>query len=141
MLYYIQVDQIIEGGKYMEIKLDIFETMALATIVFYFGAYLRKRIKVLEKYCIPSAVVGGMIFSILMLIFKLNGILTITLDTTLQQVFMTAFFTSVGYTASLRALKQGGGKVIVFLAISTVLVIAQNLLGVSLAQHLNFNHY
>ena len=82
-----------------------------------------------------------MIFSILMLIFKLNGILTITLDTTLQQVFMTAFFTSVGYTASLRALKQGGGKVIVFLAISTVLVIAQNLLGVSLAQHLNFNHY
>lgn len=117
----------------MEIKLDIFETMALATIVFYFGAYLRKRIKVLEKYCIPSAVVGGMIFSILMLIFKLNGILTITLDTTLQQVFMTAFFTSVGYTASLRALKQGGGKVIVFLAISTVLVIAQNLLGVSLA--------
>ena len=46
---------------------------------------------------------------------------------------MTAFFTSVGYTASFRALKQGGGKVIVFLAISTVLVIAQNLLGVSLA--------
>ena len=42
MLYYIQVDQIIEGGKYMEIKLDIFETMALATIVFYFGAYLGK---------------------------------------------------------------------------------------------------
>lgn len=123
----------------MEIKLDIFETMALATIVFYFGAYIRKRIKVLEKYCIPSAVVGGMIFSILMLIFKLNGILTISLDTTLQQVFMTAFFTSIGYTASFRLLKQGGVKVIIFLILSTILVITQNILGVSLASAFKLN--
>ncbi|NLZ35346.1 MAG: sodium/glutamate symporter [Clostridiales bacterium] len=123
----------------MEIKLDIFETMALATIVFYFGAYIRKRIKVLEKYCIPSAVVGGMIFSILMLIFKLNSILTISLDTTLQQVFMTAFFTSIGYTASFRLLKQGGVKVIIFLILSTILVITQNILGVSLASAFKLN--
>ena len=123
----------------MEIKLDIFETMALATIVFYFGDYIRKRIKVLEKYCIPSAVVGGMIFSILMLIFKLNGILTISLDTTLQQVFMTAFFTSIGYTASFRLLKQGGVKVIIFLILSTILVITQNILGVSLASAFKLN--
>ncbi|MBU5456073.1 sodium/glutamate symporter [Caproiciproducens sp. MSJ-32] len=123
----------------MEIKLDIFETMALATIVFYFGAYIRKRIKVLEKYCIPSAVVGGMIFSIIMLVCKLNGILTISLDTTLQQVFMTAFFTSIGYTASFRLLKQGGVKVIIFLILSTILVITQNILGVSLASAFKLN--
>lgn len=123
----------------MEINLDIFETMALATIVFYFGAYLRKRIKALEKYCIPSAVVGGMIFSILTLILKLTGILTITLDTTLQKVFMTAFFTSIGYTASFKLLKQGGVKVIVYLFILVLLVIAQDLVGVYLASAFNLN--
>lgn len=123
----------------MEIKLDIFQTMALATIVFYLGSYIRNRVKVLEKYCIPSAVVGGMIFSIIMLVCKLNGILTISLDTTLQQLFMTAFFTSIGYTASFRLLKQGGVKVIVFLILSTILVITQNILGVSLASAFKLN--
>lgn len=29
----------------MTINLDIFETMALATIVFYIGLYLRKKVK------------------------------------------------------------------------------------------------
>ena len=56
-----------------------------------------------------------MIFSILMLIFKLNGILTITLDTTLQQVFMTVFFTKSWIHSRVLELKtRSGGKVIVF---------------------------
>ncbi len=90
----------------MDFKLDIFQTIALATVVFYFGVYLRKKIKLLEKYCIPSAVVGGMTFALIILILKVTHIATITLDVTLQNVFMTAFFTSIGYTASIKVLKM-----------------------------------
>lgn len=123
----------------MEIKLDIFQTMALATIVFNFGAYIREKIKVLKKYCIPSAVVGGLIFAILVLVLRITNLATITLDTTLQSIFMTAFFTSIGYTASLKVLKKGGIKVGVFLLISSILVVMQNLLGTSLAYIFNLN--
>ena len=123
----------------MEFKLDIFQTMALATVVFYFGGYLRKKIRFLEKYCIPSAVIGGMIFSIIALILKLTNVASISLDTTLQNVFMTAFFTSIGYTASLRILKNGGVKVAIFLTLSVILVILQDIVGVSLASIFNIN--
>lgn len=123
----------------MEINLDIFETMALATAVFYIGFYLRKKISILKKYCIPAPVVGGLVFAILVLILKLTNIATINLDITLQNVFMTAFFTSIGYTASIKALKKGGKKVISFLLISSVLVIMQNILGTGLASAFNLN--
>ncbi|MGG7143343.1 sodium/glutamate symporter [Clostridium nigeriense] len=123
----------------MELKLDVFQTMALATLVFYLGGYLRKKIKVLDRYCIPSAVVGGMFFSIIVLILNITNILTITLDTTLQSILMTVFFTSIGYTASLKVLKSGGRKVLIFLILSIALVVFQDLIGVFLASVFNIH--
>ncbi|WP_346939553.1 sodium/glutamate symporter [uncultured Clostridium sp.] len=123
----------------MELTLDIFQTMALASMVFYLGKYLKTKISILSKYCIPAPVVGGLIFAILMLIFRLTGFITINLDTTLQNIFMTAFFTSVGFTASIRILKKGGIKVVTFLILSALLVILQNIVGVSLATLFNLD--
>ena len=123
----------------MELKLDIFQTMALATFIFYFGNYLRRKVKVLDRYCIPGAVVGGMFFSIIVLILKMTNILTITLDTTLQPILMTIFFTSIGYTASLKVLKSGGKKVLIFLIVSVALVVFQDLIGVFLAKAFNIH--
>ena len=127
------------GKIYMEIKFDIFETMAIATVVFYLGLYLRKKIRFLSKYCIPAPVIGGLIFAIITLIFRLTGYITISFDITLQNIFMTAFFTSVGYTASLKILKQGGVKVGIFLVLSILLVVCQNLVGSSLAKVFNLD--
>lgn len=118
----------------MEIKFDIFQTMALATLVFYMGRYLKSKVPVLTKYCIPAPVIGGIIFSLITLILKITNIATISLDTTLQNVFMTAFFTSIGFTASLKILKKGGINVIIFLSVSSLLILFQNILGVSLAK-------
>ena len=121
----------------MEFNFDIYETMALVSIVFYIGKYMRTKFSILSKYCIPPSVVGGFIFALLILILNLTNIATINLDTTLQNIFMTAFFTSIGFTASLKILKQGGIKVFTFLGLAILLVIFQNILGVSLATLFN----
>lgn len=123
----------------MELNFNIFQTMALATIVFYIGEYLKKRVKALSKYCVPAPVIGGIIFALLILVLKITNIANITLDITLQNVFMTAFFTSVGYTASLKVLKKGGIKVIIFLIVSSVLVIFQDIVGAGLAMIFNLD--
>lgn len=123
----------------MELKFDIFETMALVTAVYYLGKYLRTRVKVLSKYCIPAPVVGGLVFAIITLILKLTNIATITLDTTLQNLFMTAFFASVGFTASLKILKNGGIKVAMFLGLAILLIISQDIVGAALAKLFNLN--
>ena len=117
----------------MEFNLNIYETMALVSIVFYIGKYIRNKFSILSKYCIPPSVVGGFIFAILILILKITNIATISLDITLQDIFMTAFFTSIGFTASFKILKQGGMKVIAFLGLAILLVVLQNILGVTLA--------
>lgn len=121
----------------MEFNLNIYETMALVSIVFYIGKYIRNKFSILSKYCIPPSVVGGFIFAILILILKVTDIATINLDTTLQEIFMTTFFTSIGFTASFKILKQGGIKVITFLGLALLLVVLQNVVGVTLASLFN----
>lgn len=121
----------------MELNLDIFKTMALVSFVFYIGKFIRNKISIIRKYCIPPSVVGGFIFALLILVFKITGIATINLDTTLQNIFMTAFFTSIGFTASFKILKKGGIKVITYLSLAVLLVILQNVLGVTLASLFN----
>ena len=123
----------------MELKLNIFETMAIVCIIFYFGVYLRKKIKFLAKYCIPAPVIGGLMFAIVVFILKITNLMTISFDTTLQNIFMTVFFTSIGYTASLKVLKNGGIKVFVFLGLATILVLMQNAVGASLAKMFNLD--
>lgn len=123
----------------MVLKLDIFQTIALAAVVLFLGQTLRKKVSFLEKYCIPAPVVGGLIFATLSLVLRQTGIMTFEMDITLQDVFMTAFFTTVGFTASFRLLKKGGAKVVIFLGVATVLVVLQNIVGVSLAKIFNLN--
>ncbi|WP_304576538.1 sodium/glutamate symporter [uncultured Clostridium sp.] len=121
----------------MELKLDIFQTMALVTVAFYLGTYFRKKIEILSKYCIPAPVIGGLLFALVMLFLKLTNLATIKLDTTLQDLFMTTFFASVGFTASFKILKSGGIKVAKFLGIAILLIVLQDILGATLAKCFN----
>ena len=117
----------------MEFNLNIYETMALVSIVFYIGKYIKNKFSILSKYCIPPSVVGGFIFAMLVLILKITNIANLNLDTTLQEIFMTAFFTSIGFTASFKILKKGGMKVVTFLGLAALLVVLQNIVGVTLS--------
>lgn len=123
----------------MALNLDMIQFLAFATVILLLGQFLRKRIHVLEKYCIPAPVIGGLLFAILALVLRQTGILAFVFNNTLQSVLMTAFFTTVGFTASFRVLKKGGAKVFLFLMIAVVLVVIQNILGVSLAKVFGLN--
>ena len=123
----------------MELNLNIYETMALVSTIFYLGKYMRWKVSTLVKFCIPPAVVGGFIFALLTLLLHISDIITLNLDMTLQNLFMTTFFTSIGFTASFKVLKQGGKQVIIFLGLAALLVILQNSVGVMLASLFNLN--
>lgn len=118
----------------MILKLDMVQTIALAVILLLLGELLVKKINFLSKYCIPAPVVGGLIFAIIALVLRQTGTLNFEMDTTLQTISMTMFFTSVGFSASFSLLKKGGAKVFIFLGVAIGLVALQNILGVSLAK-------
>lgn len=116
-----------------QISLNMFQTAAIAMILFVLGRFLTNRVEFLRKCCIPAPVVGGLIFAIVHLCLYLGGIVEFTFDSNVKDFFMTLFFTSVGYTACFRLLKKGGKKVITFLLVSIVMVCLQNVLSSILA--------
>ena len=117
------------------------QTISLAVLVLLLGKFLVNKFPVLQKYCIPTPVVGGLVFAIVALILRQTNVLAIEFDTTLQDVAMNAFFTSVGFGASIKVLKKGGKKVIVFLGAAVGLVVLQDVLGVGLASTLGLHPY
>lgn len=123
----------------MAFKLDMIQAAALAVVVLFIGQQIKNKLVFLDRYCIPAPVIGGLIFAILTLGLKVSNILIFDMDTTLQKLFMTAFFTTIGFTASLKLLKKGGKGVFIFLGISIVLVILQDITGVTLAKMFGLN--
>lgn len=123
----------------MVIDLNLFLTTALAVIVLLVGDYVKKRVEILRKFCIPIPVIGGLIFTILVSIGYSTQLFTFKLNFALSDVFMLAFYSSIGFTASYKLLKKGGPKVIKFLIVSIIVVILQNFLGVYLAKLLGLS--
>ena len=114
-------------------KLDMIQTIGLSVILLLIGMKLRKKVKFFEKYCIPSPVIGGFLFSIISFILRQTEIVEISFDDTLQKFFMIMFFTSVGFNASLKLLKKGGKKVLIFLFVAIGLCILQNVVPILLS--------
>ena len=123
----------------MDIYLDMYQTIAIAVLVLMFGSFLKKKIWFLEKFCIPSPVIGGLLFAIFTCICYVTGIATFEFDDTLREVCMVLFFTSVGFQANLKVLKSGGKDMVIFLGLVILLIISQNLLAVGLSKAMGLN--
>ena len=117
----------------IKIDMDMIQTIGLAVILLLIGIKLRKKVNFFEKYCIPAPVIGGFLFSIIVFILRQTNVAEIKFDDTLQKFFMVMFFTSVGFNASLKVLKKGGKKVVIFLFVAAGLCVMQNLVAVALS--------
>lgn len=116
----------------LELNFNMAETLAISILVLLLGREIKKRVNFLERFFIPAPVVGGVIFSILLLIGHNTG--AFSFDNVLKDFLMTIFFTTIGFTASGKLLKKGGVGVVVFLITATVLVVIQDIVGVSMAK-------
>ena len=114
-------------------KLDLIHTLAMAGLVIFLGYGIRRIVKPLARYNVPAPVIGGLLFSVVILIAQQNEVDLFQFDTTLQTPLMIAFFTTIGFGASLALLKTGGPQVIKFFIIATIFAVVQNLLGVLLS--------
>ena len=118
----------------MKIELDMYQTLAVAVLVLMLGKFLRERIRVLDRFCIPAPVIGGVLFAVFTCICYVTGVAEFAFDDTLKEVCMVMFFTSVGFQANLKVLKSGGKAMIVFLGVVIVLIVGQNFIAVGLAK-------
>lgn len=121
------------------LSLDLIETVAVAALVLFVGYGLGRRVPFLDRYNIPAPVIGGFLLALVIFTLRQTGVVAFEFNTTLQVPFLIAFFTTIGLGASFGLLKVGGPQVVVFLVISSIFAILQNVLGVGLAQVLRID--
>jgi ESS family glutamate:Na+ symporter len=116
------------------IELDMIQTAGIGALALIVGMVLTRKVAFLQKFCVPSPVSGGIIFSLITL--ALYGWLhvEVSFDATLKDVFMLAFFTSVGFQSDLKVIKQGGKLLVIMLVLLVVMIALQNLMPMGITR-------
>ena len=123
----------------MTIALNMLQSAGVGAFALTLGMILTRKVAFLQKFCIPSPVSGGLIFSIInTLLFTICGI-EISFDDTLKEVFMLAFFTSVGFQSNMKVLGHGGRALVKMLIILVILITLQNVMPLIVTKSMNIS--
>ncbi len=124
--------EIIENA--LNINADAVMTTAMAAVLLLIGYFVKNKVTVLNKYCIPAPVVGGFLFMFVTFAGHMSGTFAFNFDTAFQDPFMLAFFTTVGLGASFALLKKGGILLIIYWACAGVISVFQNIIGIAVGK-------
>ena len=116
------------------IELDMVQTAGVGALALIVGMVLTRKVDFLQKFCVPSPVSGGIIFSLITLILYGWFDIEVSFDGTLKDVFMLAFFTSVGFQSDLKVLKKGGKLLVIMLILLVVIIAIQNLMPMGITR-------
>ena len=116
------------------LELNMIQTAGIGAFALLIGMVLTRKIAFLPRFCIPSPVSGGILVSLLGLALYGWCHIELSFDTTLRDVFMLAFFTSVGYQSDMKVLKQGGKTLLIMLLLLVLIIALQNLMPLGITR-------
>ena len=114
----------------INLDLNIVSTLILAIVLCLFGNFIKNKFSIFNKVCIPTPVIGGLFFSLLIFILRKFGVLEITMDTSLMPYFLSIFFISVGFCINIFSAKGGGKLLFLYWLLCAILGLCQNLIAV-----------
>ena len=116
------------------IEVHSFLTATLGILVLFVGKVLNRRIRLLREFTIPEPVSGGLLVAAVLTV--LHGLFGLEMEFGMRarDVLLVVFFTTVGINASFADLRRGGRSLLVLLALTIFLMLAQNTLGIALAR-------
>jgi glutamate:Na+ symporter, ESS family len=115
------------------IELNTRHVLELSIVVLWLGMYLTKKIKFLSDFNIPAPVTGGLICSILIALLEVLTEIKVNFDLTIRDSLLLIFFSTIGLSANLRLLIEGGKALIIILFAATVYLMLQNTIGIGVA--------
>ena len=116
------------------VQLDMIQTAGIGGLALIVGMILTRKVAFLQRFCVPSPVSGGIIFSLITLILYGVFDVEVSFDGTLKDVFMLAFFTSVGFQSDLKVIKQGGKLLVIMLTLLVVIIAMQNIMPLGITR-------
>ena len=115
------------------VRLSAVEVLALACLGILLGAWLKRKISLLDRLAIPTPVAGGLVFAVAVLALRDRAV-NFEPDLALRDILMVAFFTTIGMGVSARVIRQGGTQMAVYLGLATLGAVIQNALGIGIAR-------
>lgn len=116
------------------VELDMIQAAGVGALALLVGMGLTRKVAFLQKFCVPSPVSGGLIFSLITLILYGWFDIEISFNDTLKSVFMLAFFTSVGFQSDLKVLKRGGKLLVIMLILLLFIIAMQNIMPMGITK-------
>jgi ESS family glutamate:Na+ symporter len=115
------------------IELGELPTLIIGIAALLLGQYIRRSAPFLRRIDIPDAVVGATIVALLCLLADLLMGLQIRFGEETRDVLLLVFFTTIGLSAKLAALRQGGRPLLILCAVTVLLLVLQNAVGIGVA--------
>ena len=109
------------------------QTLAVGLVAVVVGNSLTRRLRFLERLDIPAPVVGGVLVAIAVAMIRRWASVEVTFGSHLSEFFLLMFFTTVGLSAKLSALKSGGKPLAILCGLTVALIVLQNIVGVLVA--------
>jgi len=117
-----------------QIEVHSFLTVTLGILVLFLGKVLNRHIRFLREFTIPEPVSGGLLMALVIAVLHAVFGLEINFGMRARDLLLVYFFTTVGMNASFADLRRGGRSLVVLLALTILLMLSQNTLGIALAR-------
>lgn len=117
-----------------QLQVESFLTVTLGILVLFLGKSVNQRVRLLREFTIPEPVSGGLLVAAVISLLHLVFGLEISFGMRARDLLLVYFFTTVGMNASFADLRRGGRSLVVLLSLTILLMVSQNLLGISLAR-------
>ncbi len=114
-------------------ELDELSTLIVGVLALFVGQWIRQSVPFLRKIDMPNAVVGAMVVAITVLLLQLFFDFDVVFGSRLKDALLLIFFTTIGLSAKLAALKSGGKPLLILCAVTVAALMLQNLSGAALA--------
>jgi glutamate:Na+ symporter, ESS family len=115
------------------IALNALEATTLGFLVYLVGGVITRRVRPLREFNIPEPVSGGLLAALVVLGLYLLFDQTVTFDLRIRDYLLVLFFSALGLNARLGDIARGGVLLAILLALTLVLIVLQNALGVATA--------
>lgn len=115
------------------LQINTFMTVTIGIIVLFVGKRLNDTVKFLREFGIPEAVSGGLLFSLIWLLFYLLSGISVEFDMQARDILLIYFFTTIGINASFSDLLRGGKPLALLLVLTLGYMFLQNFAGIGIA--------
>lgn len=106
-----------------------FVSFTIGIVVFFLGAELTRRWRILRDYNIPEPVSGGLAAAVVTLFVYWWFDISVTFDLTTRDALLVYFFTAIGLNARFSDLIAGGKPLLIMLGLTLTFMVLQNVIG------------